>query len=204
MFRWVVRPLVRAVIWCTNFVTIEGKENIPKEGAFLICSNHRSLIDPFCVGAAMKRLPYFMAKDELFHKPVIGSAIHYCHAFPVKRGERDLASVQQAVNYLKQGSPLLVFPEGTRSKTGVPLPPKTGVALLAGRTGCDVLPVAICFEGKYRFWKPIKLRIGKVIPNEALNLQEGKRSVAYARASEQIMQAIVQMLPLSQQKGEPN
>ncbi|MBP1576090.1 MAG: 1-acyl-sn-glycerol-3-phosphate acyltransferase [Oscillospiraceae bacterium] len=194
-FRSFWRPFVRCVSSLANFVRVEGLENIPDHHV-LICANHRGLLDPFFIVSFLEDVPFFMAKDELFHIPLLKDFLRYAHAFPVKRGESDLASVQESVRLLKEGKNLLVFPEGTRSRSGDMLPPKTGVSLLAARSGCDVLPVAICYRNnKKRFWNPVTVRFGPVIKNEELKLKEGKRSIAYTNGANLIMTRIAGLMP---------
>ena len=186
---------MRLFCWITHFVHAEGLENIPKEGGYLICANHRGMADPLCVACYLPECPFFMAKEELFHVPLLRRIIRYAHAFPVKRGTSDIASVQESVKILREGKNLLVFPEGTRSKTGAPGEPKPGVAMLAARSGCDVLPCAVCYKGKAGVFRKMTVRFGPVIHNEELNLKEGRRSEAYTRGANRIMDAIVSMLP---------
>ena len=85
-----------------------GKENIPEEGAFLLCSNHRALKDPVLLAIGCKRRLTFMAKDELFHKPVLGRIIKSLGAFPIKRGKGDAAAVMATLKIMKgQSKPKL-------------------------------------------------------------------------------------------------
>lgn len=120
-----------------------GEENIPLEGALIVAPNHVSYIDPPAVACGTKRRQLrFMAKEELFKGP-FGALIRSLGAFPVKRGEGDTESIRKSLAILEKGEALLVFPEGTRGDAKTMLPINRGVAMLAKRTGAQVLPVGI-------------------------------------------------------------
>lgn len=148
---------------------IEGKENIPKGKAFVYASNHRSYADPVLVVLAGRGRFSFMAKSELFEKPLFAWLIRSLGAFPVERGTGDTAAIDKAIDNVKNGTNLLIFPEGTRSKDGRVGRGKTGVALIAARSGADVIPVGLNYEGKLHFRSKIVVRIGKPIPGGTLD-----------------------------------
>lgn len=122
---------------------IEGVENVPRQGAGVIVSNHLSLVDPFVVGYGANRMVSFMGKEELFSTPIIGFVIRKVGAFPVDRSRRDPASMRTALSVLKAGELLGMFPEGTRGTTGEMLEVRTGAARLAARTRTPIIPVAV-------------------------------------------------------------
>src|SRR6267154_5084560 len=114
---------VKMVVYVTRIagekVTVEGRENIPP-GVCLFAANHTSNADaPAIIGAIPRRLAVF-ARKSLFDIPIVGLAFRLAKFVPVDRGNRDaaLASVKQAVEYIKSGSSFLVYPEGTRSRDG--------------------------------------------------------------------------------------
>ena len=96
---------------------IEGLDNVPKEGAFILASNHASFIDPPALGCRVNRNLHYFAKDSLFVGP-LGYLIRKLNSIPVNRGQLDLKTLRSTISVLKNGSPLLVFPEGTRSQNG--------------------------------------------------------------------------------------
>jgi 1-acyl-sn-glycerol-3-phosphate acyltransferase len=166
---------------------IEGQENVPSNGAVVICSNHLSLLDPPLLGASMTRKVFFMAKEELFHIPVISFLIRRFGAFPVKRGAGDRSALRMALEVLQRGDVLGIFPEGTRSKTGRLGKPQPGVALFALRGNAVVVPVAIL--GPYRFFRPIRIVYGK--PMDLSAYREAKiTSALLDEVSEKIMNEI--------------
>ncbi len=122
---------------------IIGTSNLPKTGGVVVVSNHGSHLDPPILGHALGRPVAFMAKSELFNVPILSSIISACGAYPVKRGAGDRGALRTASNRLSQGWATGVFLDGTRQENGRVNNPKSGAALLAGRTGCPILPVAI-------------------------------------------------------------
>ena len=135
--------------------TVEGLEKLPKSGA-LLCPNHSSNWDPVLLGL---RLPvnyrlHAMAKEELFKNPILGWIIRKLGAFPVSRGNNDIQAVKTAIQVLKAGDNLLIFPEGTVVRNGVgyidglPAHAKSGVAMIGVRTGAKLIPVFMDGEKK--------------------------------------------------------
>jgi len=120
-----------------------GISNLPKTGGVVVVSNHGSHLDPPILGHALGRPVAFMAKSELFRVPILASIISACGAYPVKRGAGDREALRTASNRLNEGWATGVFLDGTRQENGRVNDPKAGAALLAGRTGCPILPVAI-------------------------------------------------------------
>lgn len=119
-----------------------GLENLPEGGA-LLCANHVSGWDPFLIAVALpidSRLTV-MAKDQLFHIPVVGWFLRSAGVFPVKRGGNDLAAMKTAIRSLSGGNRLLVFPEGTRVNGESGGEAKGGVTVMAARTGVPMVPV---------------------------------------------------------------
>lgn len=123
--------------------SVEGRENIPKDGRLILAANHMSDADPPLIGCFFTRPVCYMAKEELFEIPVIGFIIRHCYSFPVHRGAADRAAIKTAVTILKQDLVLGIFPEGTRAKNGRMHKAEAGVGLIAAMTGAPVLPTAI-------------------------------------------------------------
>ena len=120
-----------------------GISNVPKTGGVVVVSNHGSHLDPPILGHALGRPVAFMAKTELFRVPVLSFIISACGAYPVKRGGGDREALRTASNRLIEGFATGVFLDGSRQENGRVNNPKAGAALLAARTGCPILPVAI-------------------------------------------------------------
>lgn len=181
---------------------IEGIENIPQDRSVVMASNHRSYADPVILTMPMKRKVTYMAKEELFKNKLFGWFITKLGAFPVKRGAGDMQVIDDAVSILESGKNLVIFPEGTRSKDGKVGKGKTGVALIAAKSGSDVLPCGIIFEGeKLRFRSKLTLRFGKVIPAEKIAVDDASPKTLKA-VKQRIMNAITELVEENSGKEE--
>lgn len=122
---------------------IEGLENFPAEGPVIVASNHISLWDPIIVGCALPRKVFFMAKEDLFQRPMLNKLFEELGAFPVKRGQGDINAIRKALTILKEGKILGIFPEGTRSKTGNVQEAMAGIAFIMEKSKAPILPVRV-------------------------------------------------------------
>ncbi len=133
---------------------IRGKENIPADGAFLLCSNHTSAMDPVLIAAGCKRQLTFMAKEELFKVFLLGHLIKALGAFPIKRGRGDAAAVMATLKIMKRGGATLIFPEGTRMKKGERKEVSGGIIRLAIQSGVPIVPACVT-KNTVTYGKPI-------------------------------------------------
>jgi 1-acyl-sn-glycerol-3-phosphate acyltransferase len=140
---WTVRVVLGLAIRAYFSLEVTGRKSIPKKGPAILAANHRSFLDPFIVGCCMWRPVYFVAKAELFEKRWQAWILNRLGAFPIKRGEADEESMATARAVLERGSALVIFPEGTRVRTGPLRRPKRGVGRLALETGAPVVPIAL-------------------------------------------------------------
>ncbi|MFD2045879.1 lysophospholipid acyltransferase family protein [Ornithinibacillus salinisoli] len=147
-------------------IQVIGRENIPKEGPVIICSNHISNLDPPVVGITSTRDVNFMAKGELFEKGFLRKLLININAFPVKRGMRDRNALRKGLDILNDGKTLGLFPEGTRSKSGQLGKPLAGVGFFALRSNAKIVPCAII--GPYKPLKRLQVIYGKPIDFESL------------------------------------
>jgi glycerol-3-phosphate dehydrogenase (NAD(P)+) len=158
---WPVRLVVKTGILLYFRLRRLGTEHIP-EGGVILASNHRSFLDPFAIGCCLGRPIYFVAKQELFKNPLIGWFLNCLGAFPVRRGAADEESVATALALLERGQAVVIFPEGTRIRTGSLAPPKRGVGRLVLESGKPAVPIAVTnSERARRGWriKPVKVHI---------------------------------------------
>ena len=147
-----------------------GRENIPQKDAFVMVSNHGSLLDPPLLGHALGRNISFMAKAELFKIPILGFVIKACGAYPVKRGIADKNTIKIACKKLSNDNCIGIFIDGTRQKNGRVNKPKQGAALLAFKNQKLLLPVAIVNSHRlirFKFCIPlfskIVIKVGKPV-----------------------------------------
>ena len=196
-FYWGATYLVRAVLCVVGRWKVTGRERIPG-GPLMVVSNHLSNADPPILGAAIaRRRIRFMAKIELFKYP-FGVVPRLYDAFPVRRFEADLAALLNAERILKRGGVLGMFPEGTRSRSGMIGKPHPGTALIALRSGATVLPCAIV--GTEQLSKPLNLlrkpRISIQI-GEPIAVTQTRRPTEeqVSALTDQIFEAIRSMLP---------
>jgi 1-acyl-sn-glycerol-3-phosphate acyltransferase len=168
----------------------EGLDHIPKHGPVIICCNHISNLDPPILGTPLDRRVHYMAKAELFSIPLFSTLIRSLGAFPVKRGGVSKESIKLAIQMLKDGKMLGVFPQGSRHNTsGMG---KKGAAMLALKANAVVVPAAII--GNYRLFRKVKIRFGH--PVDLSEFAAGGSDELEA-ATEKIMAAISQLLRAS-------
>jgi 1-acyl-sn-glycerol-3-phosphate acyltransferase len=141
-------------------IKVIGKENFPKEGGVLLCTNHIENVDPPVVGITCPRPVHFMAKEELFKLPVLKSVLPKVNAYPVKRGMSDREAFRNTLKVLKSGKVVGMFPEGTRSKTGEIGKGLSGAGFFALKGG-DAVVVPCAIIGPYKAFKRLKVVYGK-------------------------------------------
>lgn len=166
---------------------IIGKEHFPKEGGVLLCSNHIDALDPPVVGITAPRPVNFMAKEELFKLPILKGILPKVHAFPVKRGLSDRQALRTAVNLLKDGQVVGLFPEGTRNRTGQLGKGFSGAGFFALRGNAVVVPCAII--GPYKIFRKVKIVYG-----EAIDMEPYRESRAKPEEVTEVIMAHIQKL----------
>jgi cytidylate kinase len=169
---------------------------VPGEN-YIFASNHVAYTDPPAVGCRLPREVHFVAKDSLFRNPVLGPTIRYFNAFPIRRGVFDREAMNTAVNLLRRGHSVMIFPEGGRVAGGELGPARSGVGYLALESGVAVVPVYV--EGTDRLHECLvrRTRIRVVhgrpirIPPALLSEYRGREDrTLYRRHSEMVMAAI--------------
>ncbi|MCS7080313.1 MAG: 1-acyl-sn-glycerol-3-phosphate acyltransferase [Chloracidobacterium sp.] len=141
---WVIKVIVHALF--RVFFTLEytGVENVPLTGAVILAGNHPSYLDPVLISLPIRRRIRFVAWDRLFTIPVLGPLIRFLGAFPVDTARRDQQAFLQALQVLRDGEALGIFPEAGLSKEGrMNALLKSGAARLALAAQCPLVPVTI-------------------------------------------------------------
>jgi 1-acyl-sn-glycerol-3-phosphate acyltransferase len=211
MRRWFYGPgswITRIAMWFLGPLRVHGLDHVPREGAFILVSNHISLLDPMLIGSTAGqmtgRLVHFMAKEELRHWPVIGWLATQAGVYFVRRGEGDRAAQRLSLELLADGEPIAVFPEGTRSRNGVLGEPRDGASLLAMRSGVPLLPVSI--SGSDRLFPrgarlPRRSRVTVRVGQPFMLARQASGRIdrqELAAGTDRIMRAIAALLPASQ------
>ncbi len=173
-------------------ISCTGVENIPESGGVIIASNHAAYVDPPCVGSCIPREVAYFAKKELFSVPIVREFISYTNSIPVDRQGFSRSSLNEIIKRLKNGWAVLIFPEGTRTKTGEFLEPKKGAGMTAVMADVPVVP---CFvEGSFRA-KPFlsKITVHFLPPFKPSEIQAEARKEHYLLVSERIMYDICKL-----------
>lgn len=136
-----------------------GREQLDPKQTYIFMANHQSNIDPPVFVPLIGRRVFILVKKELFKLPILGYAMRRAQFIPVDRSNRESAveSVRQAIEVLKSGLSLMVYPEGTRTRDGNLLPFKKGPFHLAMDSAIPVVPVTIV--GAYEAWPKGTFRI---------------------------------------------
>jgi 1-acyl-sn-glycerol-3-phosphate acyltransferase len=155
----------------------EGVENLPAEGGFVLAANHISNLDPWPLGIPLwpRRFLRFMAKSELFWWP-LGPLISAGGAFRVRRGERDIDAMARAVELVREGHVVVMFPHGTRQRKGIvkKYQPRShrGAARIAMEAKAPLVPAAISGTDRLSRLGPLRVRYGKPLDIEGLDARE--------------------------------
>ena len=163
---WTVRAVLLPFFLVYFRLERTGRERIPTSGPVLLAANDRSFLDPFAIGALTRRPVYYVAKRELFERRWQAWVLNSLGAFPIDRGAGDRDAMATARAILERGDCVVIFPEGTRVRTGPLGDPHRGVGRLALQTGAKVVPVAVMgTEGVRRGWRvrphKVRLRCGR-------------------------------------------
>jgi 1-acyl-sn-glycerol-3-phosphate acyltransferase len=179
-----------------------GLENLPQSGGYIVAANHASLLDPPIVGQFLPRQVSFFARKTLWKPGIAAWWLDAVGTIPVDRdGGVSIDAVKRVLHALAAGRVVIVFPEGTRSRSGEPQLPRPGVGLLACKARVPVVPARVfgSFEafgrdGRLRLGSPVSVTYGRPLsPEEYDHPGDGKER--YPRAAARIMEAITRIEP---------
>lgn len=189
----IARDTIRFFEWFLFGIRIHGSENLRFAESFFFASNHISWYDPPFVGSTFERELWIVAKKELFQNRLFGWLIRKVNAIPIDRKGFDRSTIKAIDRAIELGDSILMFPEGTRSKTGKLKKFKPGIGMIAYRSGISIIPAYIsgsdalkdCFLRKRR----LEVRIGRAIriPEE---YKSDDRKKDYAVLSSMIYEAM--------------
>ena len=200
MWYWIGFTLSLLFFRCFFLLRIVGKKKIKeswKEGGVLIVANHASYFDPPVVGVSYGKKTAFLARKTLFKKGFFGWLYPKLNAIPVDQEGPDMSSLKRIIKELKNGNPVLIFPEGQRSVDGTILPGEAGVGLVIAKSKAPVLPMRIfgAFEAFPRgakipkFFTKITVSVGDMITFDE-DLLKTKTRESYQKISDCVMNAI--------------
>ena len=151
LFYKIVRPIITFIFKILFRPKIIGKENIPKEGACVLAGNHTKWLDPFLLISSNKRQVHFLAKIELF-KGITKPIMQWMGSISVNRKTHDKSALENAINSLKKGLCIGIFPEGTIKRTDdIILPFKIGAVKMSYEAPATLVPFVI--TGKYKIFR---------------------------------------------------
>ena len=144
---------------------VVGLDNVPRDGAVILCSNHRSLHDTIVLGlTSYFRKPHFVAKHQLFKNKLFGRILLSLGAIPINRDNPELKSLKSAISVLKGGGALAIFMQGGRRKTIEHEDAKAGVALFAIKGQAPVIPCYV--NSTFKLFSKVHIKFGKPISFE--------------------------------------
>lgn len=148
-----------------------GAERVPKRGGVVVACNHLSYLDPPLLGAVCPRRLHFMARTDLFDHWLLGAYLRAVGVLPLQRGEVDVLALRSAVERLRRGEAIAIFPEGGRQFSGVVGTARRGVGLLAATARVPIVPALV--QGTFQALPPhthrlrrskIRVAFGQPIP----------------------------------------
>lgn len=160
-----VRGIVRFLLILLGLKK-EGIDKLPPKGPVIVAANHVSNWDPVIIAVALTRPVHFMAKVELFNNKLLGKLLTALYVFPVRRGAADRKAIRQALELLEKGQVLGIFPQGVRKKVKPDAQIQAGAALLALKSGAQVVPAACIGTDKdfpIGWLHPFKVKLGEPI-----------------------------------------
>jgi len=147
---WVARFICQVFCALVFRVRFYGRENVPKNGAFILAGNHQSYLDPVFCGVGVNLHLVFVARDSLFRFKPLGRLIGSLGVIPISRGKADVGAMKTIIARLREGRGVCLYPEATRTHDGRILPIKAGFGLLCRRSRAAVVPVLI--DGAFECW----------------------------------------------------
>lgn len=207
---WFILLLAWVLVHLLFRFEIVGREHLEAAkagGPLVIAPNHISMLDPVFVAVAVMDWGRMniLAKQELFKNPLLGWFFRTLGAVAIDRGKGDTATLDRVTEACKNGTRLLIFPEGTRTKTGSLGPLKGGAFLIAGQSGAAMLPCRILYgtkDGRMHLFCRVRLCFGPALPPETFAIADPDRKVAALRGMKNALKAELEAL-LEANRFEP-
>lgn len=193
-FKNIIRFIVKKamLLYCKIVyrAQIIGKENIPKEGAYIFCGNHRNYLDPPLMVVTSTRHMRFLGKEELRKNLFFRFLGVVFDGIYVKRDSKDISALKTAIKALKDGECIALFPEGTRNGLDKGEKVKDGAAFFAVRTGAKVIPVGI--SGGIKKFQKVIIKYGKPIDYTQYKGKDKDKEIL-EKVTEDIMENIINL-----------
>jgi 1-acyl-sn-glycerol-3-phosphate acyltransferase len=199
---WIVKGLLTPFLRVFVRVKVEGRENIPRRGAVILASNHRSFLDSIFIPLVLRRRVTFVAKAEYFDDAKTAWFFRSCGQIPIRReggsaSERALAS---ATEVLRAGNVFAIYPEGTRTRDGLMHRGHTGVARLALRVNVPIVPIGLVGTDDVqpidsrmpKLFRSVTVRFGEAIDPERYGGREHDH-MALRELTDEVMFEICQL-----------
>lgn len=189
------RKIVKGILhfFCLALYRVRkvGEENVPKEGAYILCANHVNFLDPLVLVTVSKRHMNMMGKIELLNNPFLYWLGYLFDVIPVKRDSQDIDSIKRSLKVLKEGQLLAIYPEGTRhglEKNNGKV--KNGAAFMAARSGVPVIPIGL--QGSFKPFTKVTINYGKPMDfSQYLSKKPEKEELE--KISDEIMDEIIRL-----------
>ncbi len=200
IIRRTLRTIFRFLFSLLTRVKVEGKENLPEKGGYILAANHLDLLDAPLIFMLLERddATALVAKKHQ-RNPFLRRLINAVHGIWLNREEADTRALRAARTHLQEGGGLGIAPEGTRSPTGALIPAKTGIAYLAAFADVPIIPIGIWgtengLKRVFLLKRPrINVRIGKPFKLPLIDRQN--RGKALKRNTDIIMSRIAALIP---------
>ncbi len=187
--------IVYTLIYRPHF---HGTENIPAKGkSYIVCSNHISANDVIFMAWKLPCQPHYVAKEEIMKNPFLRFFANIFGVIPIKRGGADIGAIRKAIDAVKEGGVLGIFPQGTRKKGARPQVSqfRSGVGMMAAHAEADVLPMYIKTKDyRVKWFRRVDVYFGEVIKYEDLGFNE-KKFAEFNAASKYVAEKIVALCP---------
>lgn len=186
---WILLPIVWVlahILWRFEVIGREHLKSVQDGRPYVIAANHIANLDPvfILIEVFSWRRLYIPAKEELFKNPLAGWFLHCMGAVSIDRGKGDTVTLERLTEKCKNGTGVLIFPEGTRTKTGKLGVLKSGAFVIAGAAGADMVPCRIIYgskDGKMHLFCKIRIVFGEPIPAAELQVTDTTHKIAALR-----------------------
>lgn len=190
ILRIIIKFIFKVLILIVYRPKVVGKENLPKNEAAILCPNHVHALDSAVIVMMNKRKINILAKEELFKNGFIWWLADLFGIYPVKRNSASTESVKISLRLLKNKELLMLFPEGTRNGMAKGVKPKDGAVKLAIQAKVPIIPIGV--QGDFKFFKKVKINIGKPINYEEYKGKTKEKEVL-DKLTDELMQEVVKL-----------